>query len=140
MAGMFCSNCGAPLAKGAARALSSPGLSERVGRAAGEVVGHGVRGAVSVAAEPIVDKVWRERPELEPWQKALGIVAWIVLVMQPIGWAFLAGSFITMVLMGRHNPYTWVAWVTRSGAVIVLVAAVLFLLALVTWAAQQPST
>lgn len=106
-----------------------PPMSERVGRAVGGTAGHATRALVGTAAEPVVDKVWKERPDLPTWQKVLGAFGWGALVLTPQGWVILAVSFIVMVLLGRYNPYTWAAWITRwSGFLLLLTLVIAFVL------------
>ena len=102
-------------------------------------MGHTTRSAVSVAAEPVVDKVWRERPELPAWQKVTGIVTWPILLFQPVGWMILIASFIVQVVLGRQNPYGWAVWVTKWSGVLLLICIAVGGPILLTTIANDPS-
>ncbi len=54
------------------------------------------------------------------WQKAFGVITWPVMVLTPHGWVFLAASFVLMVMLGRHTPYSWAVWVTKWSVLFLL--------------------
>jgi hypothetical protein len=138
--GEFCSACGAPLRRGAAKQVGKPaGIAQTFGDATGRFAGHTVRSGVSTAAEPIVDKVWRERPELPTWQKATGVVTWPILIFQPVGWMILVASFLVQVVLGRQNPYQWAVWITKWSGVLLLICFAVGVPILLTIMASEPS-
>jgi hypothetical protein len=80
---------------------------------------------VGIAAEPVVDTAWRNRPNIPTWQKVLGAVAWPVMLLTPHGWVFLVGSFFVMVILGDYTPYSWAAWVTKWAGIFLVITVVL---------------
>lgn len=88
---------------------------------------------IATAAAPVATVVWKERPNIPTWQKVLGAIAWPLMILTPHGWVFLAGSFFVMVVLGRHTPYSWAAWVTRAASWFVLVTLAVGLLVLLVY-------
>lgn len=107
-----CTSCGAPLLAGARASRPSTPV-EQAAAQTGAAIGYATRTAVAVAAEPVASTVWKERPNIPTWQKVVGVIAWPLMVLTPHGLVFLGASFLVMVVLGRHNPYSWFAWVTR---------------------------
>ena len=90
----------------------------------GNFGGYVTRGLVGTASQPIVEKVWLERPNIPTWQKVLGVIAWPLMLLTPHGWLFLAASFVIMVMLGRFNPYSWAVWVTKASSWFLLLTVV----------------
>lgn len=131
---VFCGSCGSRLADSAAseaRSEARPGIGERIGRGVGSSGGYAVRSFAGVATEPVVDTVWKNRPNIPTWQKVLGTVAWPVMLLTPHGWVFLGGSFFVMVILGDHTPYSWAAWVTKWGSIFLAVTVALIVVAVI---------
>jgi hypothetical protein len=130
----FCRSCGNRLADSEAsrgRPEARPGVGERIGRGVGSSGGYAVRTFAGVATEPVVDTVWKHRPNIPTWQKVLGTIAWPVMLLTPHGWVFLGASFFVMVILGDHTPYSWAAWVTKWGSIFLAVTAALIVVAVI---------
>lgn len=137
---VFCRSCGDRLAGPAASQAqpeTRPGIGERIGRGVGSSGGYAVRSFAGVATEPVVDTVWKNRPNIPTWQKVLGTVAWPVMLLTPHGWVFLGTSFFVMVILGDYTPYSWAVWVTKWGSIFLAVTAVLIVVVVVVVLSQH---
>lgn len=114
-----------------AQAETHPGIGERIGRGIGGSGGYAVRSFAGVASEPVVDTVWKNRPNIPTWQKVLGAIAWPVMLLTPHGWVFLGASFFVMVILGDHTPYSWAVWVTKWGSIFLAVTTALIVVAVI---------
>lgn len=135
----FCVSCGAPVARDARAPVPNSGVEQRAAEV-GAAVGHATRAAVSVAAAPVAAAVWTSRPSIPTWQKVIGVIAWPLMVLTPHGLVFLGGSFLVMVVLGRHNPYSWAAWVTKWASIFLLVTLVVAVIAVIAFAASHKSS
>lgn len=135
----FCVSCGAPVAGDARAPVPTSGIEQRAAEV-GAAVGHATRAAVSVAAAPVATAVWTSRPSIPTWQKVVGVVAWPLMVLTPHGLVFLGGSFLVMVLLGRHTPYSWAAWITKWASIFLLVTIALAVVVLIAYAASHNSS
>ena len=68
------------------------------------------------------------------------MIAWPLMVLTPHGLVFLGGSFLVMVVLGRHNPYSWAAWVTKWASVFLLVTLGIAVIVLIALAASHNSS
>lgn len=143
----FCRSCGHRLPGASAspegttaQSEMRPGISERIGRGIGSGGGYAVRSFTGVAAEPVVDTVWKNRPNVPTWQKVLGTVAWPVMLLTPHGWVFLGASFFVMVVLGDYTPYSWAVWVTKWGSIFLMVTVVLVVILVIVLSAHNENS
>lgn len=136
--GAFCTSCGAPVTR--LPGPQGPSDAETLGRGVGERLGYTARAAVAVAAQPVADATWRERPSIPTWQKVLGVVAWPLMVLTPHGLVFLGASFLVMVVLGRHNPYSWAVWVTKWASYFLVATVALILVVVLIYLSLHSSS
>jgi hypothetical protein len=99
-----------------------------------------MRSFAGVASEPVVDTVWKNRPNIPTWQKVVGAVAWPVMLLTPHGWVFLGASFFVMVVLGDYTPYLWAVWVTKWGSIFLMVTVVLVVIFVIVLSAHNENS